>query len=165
MELSDSLTSNGFKPIAGAAFIGEHSFSAADTPIAVDRPDAEDISKAKEFGRQVREKLQAMGSLDASAEMVFPGNHPYKELVKKTVDFIELSDACTKCGVCETACPVNAIDIANNVVCNIESCIRCCACIKSCPEHARTIHAGAIKDIAKWLFDNCAERREPELFL
>ena len=41
-ELSDVLVAQGFVPVSAGAFIGEHSFSRKDMPIAAGRPDKED---------------------------------------------------------------------------------------------------------------------------
>ena len=40
LELKDILARRGCRPIAGAAFIGEHSFATPETPTARGRPDA-----------------------------------------------------------------------------------------------------------------------------
>ena len=55
LELSDLLKEKGFVPVAAAAFIGEHSFSRPDMPVAAGRPDEEDLRKAMAFGLQIRE--------------------------------------------------------------------------------------------------------------
>ena len=57
IELRDLMVEQGFRPVAGAAFIGEHSFSNDATPIALGRPDAEDLVKARAFGEEVRTTL------------------------------------------------------------------------------------------------------------
>ena len=44
-------------PVAAGAFVGEHSYSTPETPIAQGRPDARDLTAATAFGAQVREKL------------------------------------------------------------------------------------------------------------
>ena len=46
IELRDILQKKGFRIIAAAAFIGEHSFSRT---LAKDRPDSQDLKKAREF--------------------------------------------------------------------------------------------------------------------
>lgn len=48
--------------VAGRAFVGEHSYSTPETPIAQGRPDARDLTAATAFGAQVREKLAKTGS-------------------------------------------------------------------------------------------------------
>jgi Flavodoxins len=57
LELNDILTGRGCKPIAGAAFIGEHSFSTAETPTAEGRPDAGDLKHAELFGKKYRKNF------------------------------------------------------------------------------------------------------------
>ena len=57
IELKDTLTQCGCKPIAGAACIGKHSFANDEPPTASDRPDAGDLHHAESFGRKIQEKL------------------------------------------------------------------------------------------------------------
>ncbi len=58
-DMADFATSLGFMPVAAGAFIGEHSYSSPATPIAVGRPDADDIETAREFGRNIGRHLLA----------------------------------------------------------------------------------------------------------
>ena len=57
VQLRDLLHAQGFTPLCGAAFVGEHSYSRPGMPIAEGRPDAADLQKAAAFG------AQAYGSL------------------------------------------------------------------------------------------------------
>ncbi len=59
LELRDVVAELGFRPIAGGAFIGEHSYSSGTIPIAVERPDRQDTETAKRFGESVFESLSA----------------------------------------------------------------------------------------------------------
>ena len=52
-------SSLGFMPVAAAAFVGEHSYSTADNPIAVGRPDAADLAEAERFGHNIALALKA----------------------------------------------------------------------------------------------------------
>ena len=54
LELKGIALEAGFKPLAGAAFVGEHSFSTNTIPIAAGRPDGEDLEKARSFGDWLR---------------------------------------------------------------------------------------------------------------
>ena len=157
LELRDIVKECGGIPIACAAFIGEHSFSSSDTPIAVARPDAADLNQAEMFGRKISETLQSISSVNHIADINVPGNYPYKDLeALLSVDFIDINDKCLQCGVCAESCPVGAIDK--------EKCILCCACIKLCPENARTMKTGIVKDIAIRVSQTCQERKEPVSF-
>ncbi len=165
LELNHLLIKRGCRPIAAAAFIGEHSFSSSDTPIAVGRPDADDLNQAEMFGNTIKAKLLSLSSTDSIPDLIVPGNTPYREKGPGLpTDFIAVSDACTQCGICAESCPVDAIDFEDSSMTDEEKCILCCACIKSCPENARTMKAGKIKDIAIRLNDMCKERKEPVLF-
>jgi ferredoxin/menaquinone-dependent protoporphyrinogen IX oxidase len=166
LELKEILAHRGCKPIAAAAFIGEHSFSSPEIPIAVSRPDASDMDQAERFGKQIKVKFLALSSAAAVPEIKVPGNHPYrKREAKLPADFIAVSDQCAQCGVCAKACPVEAIDLEYSSLTDEEKCILCCACIKACPETARTMKESKIKEIAIRLHEMCKERKEPVFFL
>ncbi len=166
-ELRDVVAERGGVPVAGAAFIGEHSYSGPDAPIAVSRPDAADLKEAEAFGRAIGETLRSAASPDSITDLNVPGNHPYrKREALFSVDFISVGDTCTACGTCAQGCPVDAIDdLDGHSRTDWDTCILCCACIKSCPRHARSMKDGPVKDLAVRLSRMCAARKEPELFL
>ena len=53
----------GFVPVAAATFVGEHSYSTAQWPVAAGRPDSHDLEQTTQFGQAVREKLAGVASL------------------------------------------------------------------------------------------------------
>jgi ferredoxin len=166
LELTDIITERGGRPIAAAAFIGEHSFSSANTPIAVARPDAADLSQAELFGHAVRTKLECLAPDGRVPGLDVPGHRPYRErLPRLSVDFIAVGDGCVQCGACAEVCPAGAIDAEDSARVNRDGCIYCCACVKSCPESARTMLAPMLKDIARRLSEQYRARKEPERFV
>ena len=166
LELKDHLVRGGCRPIAGAAYIGEHSFSSPETPTAEGRPDASDLHHAEAFGRRIREKLLSAPSVDRIPDVAVPGCHPYRgDSTLWTVDFIAVGDECTRCGLCAEGCPVGAIDPEDSARIDTERCITCCACIRHCPEQARTMKTGLVRDASLRLSTLYKERKEPEFFL
>lgn len=166
LELKNLAVELGFNPIAGGAFIGEHSFASKEIPIANGRPDDLDIDKAESFGKRIKDKVAALASPDARIDLVVPGIFPYKAEGARplAVSPVTKEDACTVCGTCASVCPTAAISINGTVTTEVEKCIRCCACIKNCPEEARVMENETWEYIANWLHENCNSRKEPQIF-
>lgn len=165
LELKDILAADGCIPMAAGAFIGEHSFSSVETPIAADRPDLRDISQAEAFGRKIKEKLDAILSAEEIGDLNVPGEFPYRGETKLwDVDFIAVSSDCNQCQLCAEVCPVGAIHTENSRLIDPEKCITCCACIKNCPQHARAIKNGPVNDASVRLNTLFKESKQPELF-
>ncbi len=167
LELKDIAEACDFVPIAGAAFIGEHSYSTEAMPIAVGRPDAADMEKAFAFGQQIRQKL-AQTTLDTLPPPTIPGNFPYKERRPSTETPptpITIADLCTLCGDCAAVCPTAAITVGDAVITQAAACIQCCACPRACPTGARVMEDPRVLRTAAWLYENHSARKEPEVFL
>lgn len=64
VELDAFASDRGFKVIAGATFVGEHSYSTQQNPIAAGRPDADDLQFAETFGAKIRTKIEAAADMD-----------------------------------------------------------------------------------------------------
>jgi len=162
VELKDIAVERNFRPLAAAAFIGEHSFSSANLPIAQGRPDEQDLATARQFGEKSAALIDAAPG-DATLEV--SGNVPYKQgMAAGAPAFIQVTDQCDACGICLASCPKDAIDEANQYATIAANCILCCACIKACPNQARVMMDGPIMDKARWLHTNCAPRKDPQLF-
>jgi len=170
LELKDSVAEVGCLPIAGAAFIGEHSFSCSESPIASGRPDLDDLNNAKSFGKKILEKLSTISSISHIADITVPGKYPYIDMgdSKKNlsgVDLVSVGSNCVQCGECAQLCPVGAINFEHSASVNKSKCILCHACIKHCPASARTTKNDMIKNIAIRLSSTLQGRKEPVLFL
>ena len=181
-ELSDIVTEVGFKPIAAAAFIGEHSWSIPEIPTAHGRPDDEDLAKAEEFGYRIREKLERIEK-ENLLSVETPGKNPYTlragmwrpvELMSPYTD----DELCTRCGKCAEVCPTGAV-MLKDVVCtpspradlravivttNPDTCLLCCACVRICPTSAR-IRRPRMLQGTKSLSKNNPERKPLETYL
>ncbi len=160
LEEKEICEAQGFCPVAAAGWIAPHTFSGK---IAEGRPDEEDLKKALEFARQIKDLL-AKGE-DGPWKLEVPGNHPYKPY--KTISFCpQAKDGCTGCGTCARVCPTGAIDPAHPDQTDPALCIACHACIKQCPVHARRVEAPAFEETVKRLEGLLLDRRkEAETFL
>jgi len=166
LEMKDIAKSAGLIPIAAGAFIGEHSFSTDEKPIACGRPDIADLKKAKSFGFAIKKELLNFNANLADFDLEVPGDYPYREWNKLPAEPPETDEAtCIKCGKCKESCPVEAICISDTISTNPEACIFCCACVKNCPVEARQITDKTILDIRERLYSNCQERKEVSIYL
>ena len=144
-ELLQITECNGFKAIGAGAFIGEHSFSTEEVPIAKGRPDYEDLSEAERFGEEIIGKLKRLNKISSMNFKIPKGK---VELMAKVVaensarmftsQPIVDRELCTDCGACVYLCPVGAIN-QDTLEINEDKCIRCFSCVKRCPKKARKI--------------------------
>ena len=165
LELKNLVMELGFCPIAGGAFIGEHSFATKDIPIAYGRPDNLDVQRAIDFGAEIKEKITTLQSADAQMDLEIPGRFPYESRMPLiAVSPTTEGETCTVCGTCASVCPTGAISVNTSVATKIELCICCCACIKNCPTGARIWEDSKINKITAWLHENFSKRKEPSIF-
>ncbi len=166
LELQNLVMEADFKPIAAAAFIGEHSFSTKELPIAVGRPDSEDLEEARKLGMLIRDKVLTAADSDQLSLPQLPGNYPYKEAGLFAGIIPSVSEhLCTRCMTCVSICPTGAIQEDNPHITDENLCIRCAACVKSCHVNARIMNHPKIKKIAEYLSANCKERKMPMIYL
>ena len=157
VELADAAGAAGFRVVAAATAIAEHSVVRR---YAAGRPDSGDEAQLREFARRIREKLSGGG--DTAPEI--PGNRPYKKaggsgMVPKP------TPACTGCGLCAERCPAQAIDPADPRHIRRERCVSCMRCVAVCPRSARKADDEALAAVDGFLRKVCAIRREGELYL
>lgn len=164
VEMEDLVTENGFAVLAGAAFIGEHSFS---SKIATARPDAADLAIAADFGKELAQKYAKMGKTEAIAKGALPGNRPYKERGGAGAPMVPATNEnCINCLLCAKKCPVGAIDMEDVHKVDAAKCLHCLRCVRICPKQAKAFGGEAFDGIVAWCIKGFGEpRREPELFL
>lgn len=160
IELRDEAEKLHFKVIAAGAFIGEHSFSRPQMPVAEGRPDASDLQKARDLGQKAVQKLEQGVSEDS---LWVKGNVPYRAVKEQPPVAPVCLEGCTLCGKCVAVCPVHAISKSpeGKIETDAVKCTLCCACVKKCPFGQRVFNT----PFTKFLYENFRERREPECFL
>lgn len=179
MELDAFAIRQGFKVIGAATFVGEHSFSTEQCPIASGRPNQDDLLLANTFGKQIADKIRAA----ETPEKVYPIDvrsirRPKQSLfgllrflrgvikmrkseapVPKTP--VTNEELCIHCGICVEKCPNGAIVKGEEQNTILEKCIRCCACVKACPQRARSFDT----PFAPLLSKNFPKQKLPQTIL
>lgn len=164
-ELAGLASRQGFVPVAAGAFVGEHSYSTPETPVAAGRPDAQDLAEAEAFGAAVREKLAAGNLTPVDAAGLKDVRTPLLPMLrfirfvlgyrrrqrKNPVVYLPAgnADLCTRCGRCAAICPTQAIARGDEMHTDPARCIRCCACVKECPVGARSFHTPFAATLAR----------------
>ncbi|SHI01136.1 EFR1 family ferrodoxin [Desulfosporosinus lacus] len=168
IELRDILELNGFKIVAGGAFIGEHSFSKM---LAKDRPDEKDMDIASDFAIRIYKKITTQDNFQI---LNVKGNTPYRKYYMpknkddSPVDIRKVTPKtnsnCTDCKLCADVCPMGSIDREDVSKLN-GICIKCGACIKKCPSQAKFYDDADYLRHKYELEIDFAARSEPELFV
>ncbi len=151
-ELDTWAVAHGFKPIAAGTFIGEHSYSTSEFPIAQGRPNQQDLTYARTFGEKIRQKMESGEELTAvEVKRIARPKQSLLSLLRFVMAVMKWRkrkvpmqkcpkvdpERCVHCGVCAAVCPVGIIASDGTNVTE-EGCIKCCACVKRCPHQARS---------------------------
>ncbi|WP_294477006.1 4Fe-4S binding protein [uncultured Bacteroides sp.] len=180
MELDAFAVPHGLKVIAGATFIGEHSYSTEEHPIAAGRPDDSDLAFAAEFGSKIMDKIQKATSPDTlypvdvraikrPSQPLIPLFRFLGKVIKlrksgtplPRAPWVEDESLCTHCGLCVVRCPTGAITKGDELHVNELKCIKCCACVKSCSQKARVYET----PFAALLADCFKKQKQPQTIL
>lgn len=156
LELKNVLTEAGHQVIAAAAFIAEHSIIRS---IAADRPHADDLARAVEFGAAVEARLNGeLSTVDV------PGNDEYRPLPQMPATPL-VTDACGGCGMCAHKCPVGAIPLSNPRSTDAAKCILCMRCVAICPRKARILPPPMVEAFTARLNAVASEPKQPEIYI
>ena len=155
LELKDLMTQQGFRVIAGAALIGEHTYG----DIQKGRPNDQDLEETIRFAERIREELAS----DQVSEPVIPGKHPYRDGGNGGGFRPLTDDSCNRCHLCEKECPQGAIH-EDCITIDGNRCIACFRCIRICPVGAKNMNTPEYTDFARDFSNKLAKRRENEYF-
>lgn len=171
---------HGLKVIAGATFIGEHSYSTDEHPIAAGRPNDSDLALATEFGKKIIEKIKTatgpdtLYPIDVRAikrprQPFFPLFRFLRKVIKlrksgtplPRTPWVKDESLCTHCGLCVVHCPAGAITKGDELNVDETKCIKCCACVKVCPRNAKVYDT----PFAALLSDCFKKQKQPQTIL
>ena len=173
-ELLSVLRTNGFLPLAAAAFACRHAFSDRICP---ERPRIEELAEARGFAMCAAEALKAADPAvleAASLAFTVPGDAEAPYYVPKGEDgapakFLKakpLTDLskCLHCGACAAHCPMGSIDAADTS--NVPGiCIKCQACVRGCKQGAKYFEDAAFLSHVRMLEQNFAAPEKENLYL
>lgn len=154
------LTDSGCYVNSAGIFIGEHSYSEI-VPIAVNRPDHDDLSKARDFG----ESILSLNGRSVSNIPIQLDRISRSEKYTSIKPYFRL-DKCNNCGICAAVCPTGIISTETGSYTTAEtekSCVGCMACVRKCPTEARTSKVNPmIRIVMRQMFKEASmNRKEP----
>lgn len=161
IELRDIVEQRGFKAVAAAAFVTEHSIVRS---IAKGRPDSNDFNAIADFTSRFLKKLESIKSISKTGELTVKGNSPYREI--KPIPFKPRANSrCKNCGACVKLCPVHAIPEDDPKLTDRDRCISCMRCVRMCPDHSRKLRKIELWLAKRILSKQCRTEKQPEIFI
>lgn len=167
----------GFCMIAGGAFVGAMSYNRT---VAANRPDETDTEKIRLFGDAINNKLKTNGVVPVKSRLRtdWPKSSIFhavktalmlymplgKIKVSAPLNRIEFTDNCVECGLCQSRCPVGAINLAQRFS-DSKLCIGCVACVNGCKNGGIEYTNKLMIKAADACINHFKGRREPETFV
>ena len=160
LNLRDETIQLGFTPLAAGAFIGEHSYSRPNMPIAEGRPDVTDLQIAEQFGKDCLTKLEKDETL--SDFYLKKETYLIALLAPYSCRYSLHSKMLCAYGECIEVCPTHAIALSDEG--KIEKRLQMhqvLRLVKECPNGARVFDTPYTPHATPKM---CGTR-EPELFI
>ncbi|MBR5486239.1 MAG: 4Fe-4S binding protein [Oscillospiraceae bacterium] len=157
LELYDILKKAGFRCMAAAAAVTQHSII---QKFGKGRPNAADEEELTAFAAKIKEDI----AKTEEKELTLPGKRPYRQY-----DGVPLKPSATKkcknCGKCAVECPVNAISPEDCHITDNKKCISCMHCVTVCPTKARKNSSFMLFVAGQTMKKSCTSPKKNELFL